>query len=147
MKTVKTLLDKKQKHVVSCHSSDSVLVPLQLMKKHSVRSVLVIDDNKLSGIVTQGDCAIKVLLAELNPRETLVSNIMTLHPIAVDESYELDQCMSMMSGKRLRHLPVLRNHEVIGVVSIGDLVNHIVDDQHSKIASLENYIIDHGISY
>jgi len=147
MNTVKTLLDKKQQIVIACSPSDSVLVPLQLMKKHRIRSVLVIENNELKGIVTQGDCAIKVLLAELDAKDTLVSSIMTPHPIAVDEQYELDQCMSLMSGKRLRHLPVLRNSGVIGVVSIGDLVNHIVEEQYSKIASLENYIIGHGITY
>jgi CBS domain-containing protein len=147
MKTVKFLLDRKQQSVIACKPSDIVMVPLQLMKTHKIRSVLVIENDRLEGIVTQGDCAIKVLLAELDPKTTLVSSIMTPHPIAVSEEYKLDQCLSLMYEKRLRHLPVLRNTEVVGMVSVGDLVTQVVEEQHSKIASLENYIIGHGIPY
>jgi len=147
MITVKELLDQKNQNIVSCQPTDNILVPLELMLKHKVRSILVIENKQLKGIITQGDCAIRVLLARLDPEHTSVESIMTAHPLAVDESYDLDQCMGIMSGKRLRHLPVLRNTEVLGVVSIGDLVNHLVDEQSSRIASLENYIIGHGITY
>jgi len=147
MITVKELLDHKNQSIVSCQPSDNILLPLELMRKHKVRSILVIEDMQLKGMITQGDCAIRVLLARLDPEHTTVESVMTAHPLAVDESYDLDQCMGIMSGKRLRHLPVLRNSEVVGVVSIGDLVNRLVEDQSSRIASLENYIIGHGITY
>ncbi len=147
MITVKELLDEKNQSFVSFQPSDNILLPLELMRKHKVRSILVIEDMQLKGIITQGDCAIRVLLARLDPEHTTVESVMTAHPLAVDESYDLDQCMGIMSGKRLRHLPVLRNSEVVGVVSIGDLVNRLVEDQSSRIASLENYIIGHGITY
>jgi CBS domain-containing protein len=105
---------------------------------------LVIDDNELKGIVSQGDCAIKVLLPQHNPTQVAVSKIMTAKPLTVTTSNSIDECMAIMVHKHIRHLPVVENNKVIGVVSIGDLVKNIIELQGNQIKFLETYIKGHG---
>ena len=144
MTTVSKLLSKKNNTIYSVRSTDAVEKVLMLMRDHRVRAILVIDDGNLMGIVSQGDCAIKVLLPQSNPKEVAVSKIMTANPLAVNLSNSLDECMAIMVHKHIRHLPVLEQNKVVGVISIGDLVKNIIELQGSQIKFLEAYINGHG---
>jgi CBS domain-containing protein len=145
MTTVKKIIEQKSKTIFSVHSSDPVESVLKIMRDFRVRAVLVIDDGELTGIVSQGDCAIKVLLPHHNPTQVAVSEIMTNNPLTVKLSNSLEECMAIMVHKHIRHLPVLENNKVIGVISIGDLVKNIIELQGSQIKFLETYIKGHGV--
>jgi CBS domain-containing protein len=140
MTTVKKIIEQKAKTIFSVHSSDTVESVLKIMRDFRVRAVLVIDDSELMGIVSQGDCAIKVLLPHDNPTQVTVSKIMTRNPLTVKLSNSIEECMAIMVHKHIRHLPVLENNQVIGVVSVGDLVKNIIELQGNQIKFLETYI-------
>jgi CBS domain-containing protein len=144
MTTVKKIIDQKANTIFSVRTSDPVENVLKIMRDFRVRAVLVIDDNELKGIVSQGDCAIKVLLPQHNPTQVAVSQIMTSKPLTVTTSNSIDECMAIMVHKHIRHLPVVENNKVIGVVSIGDLVKNIIELQGNQIKFLETYIKGHG---
>jgi CBS domain-containing protein len=145
MTTVKNIIDQKTNVIFSVRSSDSVEDVLKIMRDFRVRAVLVIDDNSLVGIVSQGDCAIKVLLPHSNPTQVLVSKIMTPNPLTVSLANSLEECMAIMVHKHIRHLPVLEKNKVIGVISVGDLVKNIIELQGNQIKFLETYIKGHGV--
>ena len=145
MTTVKQVIEQKANTLFSVRSADSVENVLMLMRDHRVRAILVIDDGNLVGIVSQGDCAIKVLLPHNNPKQVTVSKVMTANPLTVMPSNSLEECMAIMVHKHIRHLPVLENNKVVGVISVGDLVNSIIELQCSQIKFLETYINGHGV--
>ncbi len=140
MTKVKKIIDQKNSSIISVASTDKVELVLTLMREHRVRSVMVADNKKLVGIVSQGDCAIKVLLPNLNAKEVMVSQIMTPNPLTVTPDNSLEECMAIMVHKHIRHLPVLENQQLIGVISIGDIVKNIIEIQGNQIEFLENYI-------
>jgi CBS domain-containing protein len=144
MTTVKKVIDQKSKTIFSVRSTDPVVDVLKIMRDFRVRAVLVIDDGELKGIVSQGDCAIKVLLPHNNASEVAVSTIMTPNPLTVKLSNTLDECMAIMVHKHIRHLPVLEANKVVGVVSVGDMVKSIIELQDNQIKFLETYIKGHG---
>jgi CBS domain-containing protein len=145
MTTVKQCIDQKTNTIFSVRSSDSVEVALLLMRDNRVRSVLVIDDGVLVGIVSQGDCAIKVLLPNSNAKQTIVSKIMTAKPLTVSLTNSLEECMAIMVHKHIRHLPILEKNKAVGVISIGDIVKSIMEHQDNQIKFLETYIRGHGV--
>lgn len=147
MSTVKDCLAKKSAVVLSLESSATVQQALQLMRDRKIRAVLVIDAGELVGIVSQGDCAIKVLLPERSPSETRLSEIMTRNPITVGLADPLGQCMATMMSRSIRHLPVVDAGKVVGMVSIGDTVKDIMAQQGQLIQYLETYIKGHGVAY
>ena len=140
MTKVKKIIDQKNSSIISVASTDKVELVLTLMREHRVRSVMVADNKKLVGIVSQGDCAIKVLLPNLSAKEVMVSQIMTPNPLTVTPDNSLEECMAIMVHKHIRHLPVLENQQLIGVISIGDIVKNIIEIQGNQIEFLENYI-------
>jgi hypothetical protein len=144
MTTVKQCIDQKNNTIISVSSHDSTEEALKLMRDNRVRAILVIDDAKLTGIVSQGDCAIKVLLPHKDPKTTLISQIMTANPLTVGLQNTLEECMAIMVHKHIRHLPVLESSKVIGVVSVGDIVKNVIELQGSQIKFLETYIKGHG---
>jgi CBS domain-containing protein len=144
MTTVKKIVDQKASTIFSVQSSEPVDSALKIMRDFRVRAVLVIDDGQLKGIVSQGDCAIKVLLPHLNPTQVAVSKIMTPNPLTVRLSNSLDECIAIMVHKHIRHLPVLEANKVVGVISVGDLVKNIIELQGNQIKFLETYIKGHG---
>ena len=144
MTTVKKIIDQKTKTIFSVRTSDPVENVLKIMRDFRVRAVLVIDDDELMGIVSQGDCAIKVLLPHNNASEVAVSTIMTPNPLTVKLSNTLDECMAIMVHKHIRHLPVVEANKVVGVVSVGDMVKSIIELQDNQIKFLETYIKGHG---
>jgi CBS domain-containing protein len=106
--------------------------------------VLVIDDDKLVGIVTQGDCAIKVLLPGLDAKQTLVSQVMTANPVTVKPADGLEGCMAMMASRGFRHLPVVDGGKVVGVISIGDVVKDTIRELERNVGDLMGYIMHDG---
>jgi len=144
MTLVKQVIEQKAKTIFSVRSSDTVEDVLMLMREHRVRAILVVDDEVLVGIVSQGDCAIKVLLPNNNPKQIAVSEIMTVKPLSVTLSNSLDECMEIMVHKHIRHLPVVEKTKIMGVISIGDLVKSTIELQGRQIKFLEAYI--HGQS-
>ena len=144
MTTVKKIIDQKSNTIFSVRSSDPVENVLKIMRDFRVRAVLVIDDSELKGIVSQGDCAIKVLLPHNNPSEVPVSKIMTPNPLTVKLTNSLDECLAIMVHKHIRHLPVLEANKVVGVISVGDMVKNIIELQGNQIKFLETYIKGHG---
>ena len=145
MTSVKKIIDQKTNIIFSVRTSDTVEDVLKIMRDFRVRAVLVIDDSQLMGIVSQGDCAIKVLLPHNNPANVLVAKVMTPNPLTVSLTNSLEECMAIMVHKHIRHLPVLEKTKVIGVISVGDLVKNIIEQQGNQIKFLETYIKGHSL--
>lgn len=144
MNTVKDALAQKRSALIHVRSSDMVVEALRQMRDNRVRSVLVIDDDVLVGIVTQGDCAIKVLLPGLDAKQTPVSQVMTGNPVTVKPDDQLEGCMAMMAARGFRHLPVLDAGRVVGVISIGDVVKEIIRDLERNVGDLMGYVMRDG---
>lgn len=138
------MLAQKSSTLVQVRSSDMVIVALEKMRDNRVRSVLVIDDDQLTGIITQGDCAIKVLLPGLDAGKTIVSQAMTRSPMTVKPDDPIEACMGLMVSRGFRHLPVLNEGKVVGVISIGDVVKDMIREMGTTINFLETYITGHG---
>src|ERR1700753_3665841 len=122
MSTVKSALAHKSGGLIHVRSGDMVVEALRQMRDNRVRSVLVIDDGVLVGIVTQGDCAIKVLLPGLDAKQTPVRQVMTGNPVTVKPDDPLAGCLAMMAARGFRHLPVLDADKVVGVISIREVL-------------------------
>jgi CBS domain-containing protein len=144
MATVAQCLKTKPDRIVSVRSTDAVVLALQAMRDNRVRAVLVMDEGRLSGIVTQGDCAIKVLLPGRDAKDTLVGEVMTANPMTVKPSDPLEACMGLMANRGFRHLPVMDGERVVGVVSVGDVVKDSIRRMGEQIGFLETYIKGHG---
>ena len=144
MSTVKSALAQKSGALIQVRSGDMVVDALRQMRDNRVRSVLVIDDDVLVGIVTQGDCAIKVLLPGLDAKQTSVGQVMTPSPVTVKPDDPLDGCMAMMSERGFRHLPVMDAGKVVGVISIGDVVKDTIRNLQHNVGDLMGYIMTDG---
>ena len=147
MITVKNLLAQKaQKTIRWATATDSVQKVLEMMRDHTVRSAVVLDEGRLIGIVSERDCALKVLLNNRQATDTTVGEIMTREVVTVSENDSLDHCMLQMTSKNIRHLPVCSNRTVVGMVSVGDIVKEVIRQQAEHISYLEGYIKGHGVS-
>src|SRR5579864_152845 len=144
MNTVKDALAQKSGALIHVRSGDMVVEALRQMRDNRVRSVLVIDDDVLVGIVTQGDCAIKVLLPGLDAKQKPEGQVMTGKKVTGTPDDELQGCMAMMAARCFRHLPVLDAGKVVGVISIGDVVKDIIRDLEHKVGDLMGYIMRDG---
>ena len=144
MGSVEECLKTKPERVISVRSGDHVVTALERMRDNRVRAVLVIDDDALVGVITQGDCAIKVLLPGKDAKQTLVSDAMTANPMTVKPSDPLEACMGLMSKRGFRHLPVMLANRVVGVISVGDVVKDSLRHMGDQIGFLETYIKGHG---
>ncbi|WP_316746698.1 CBS domain-containing protein [Pedobacter gandavensis] len=140
MKTVKQLLSTKSSKIFSVSADVSVLEGLQVMMEKNISALLIMEGRKLSGIFTERDYARKIILQGKTSIDTPISEVMTADPITVYLADSLDHCMQTMTDKHIRHLPVIENQELIGMVSIGDVVKFIIEDQKQTISQLENYI-------
>ena len=141
MITLKQMLAAKNRPLAVVTPSDSVFHALSLMAMHDVGAVLVLDGEHLVGIFTERDYARKLILQGKSSKETLVSEIMSDKVAYVTLSATVDECMALMTEKHFRHLPVLSDDgEVIGIVSIGDLVKATISNQQFIISQLEHYI-------
>ncbi len=146
MNSVKSCLAQKEKSnaLISVKPDEKVVVALQLMRDNRVRAVLVIRDEKLLGIITQGDCAIKVLLPGLDAKQVLVQEVMTADPVSVKLDDPIEACTGLMASRNFRHLPVVEAGRVVGVISIGDVVKDNIRQMGQQIGFLETYIKGHS---
>jgi CBS domain-containing protein len=140
MKLVKHLLDSKGHDVISVAPDLSVFDAIKLMADKLVGSLLVMNDEELRGIVTERDYARKVIIKGRSSETTSVSEIMSTEVLTTSSSQTVNQCMELMTERRIRHLPVVEDNRVIGMISIGDLVQAIIADQQEEIEQLESYI-------
>ena len=140
MKTVRQLLATKGSGILSITPQQQVYDALVVMAEHKVGELVVLDGDKLAGIFSERDYARGVALKGKTSKNTLVSEIMSSTVITVSPDQTVDECMNLMSGKRIRHLPVVENGKVIGVLSIGDLVKETIEYQAFLIKQLESYI-------
>lgn len=140
MKLVRHLLDIKGREVISITEEASVLDAIRLMADRSIGSLLVMDGDTLKGIVTERDYARKVIVKGRSSKTTQIREIMTTEVYTADTNQTVKDCMTVMTEKRIRHLPVVENDEVLGMISIGDLVRAIIADQQEEIEQLAQYI-------
>lgn len=140
MKLVKHLLDSKGRHVISISPDASVFDAIKLMAEKTIGSLIVMDDENLCGIITERDYARKVIIKGRSSESTRVSEIMSTDVLTTSSAQTVKDCMELMTEKRIRHLPVVEDNNVIGMISIGDLVQAIISDQKEEIEQLEQYI-------
>ncbi len=141
MKTVAEILKAKaNSQIYSIPPSTTVLEAIALMAEKSIGALVVIEEEKVVGIISERDYARKIVLMERSAYNTCVRDIMTADVITVQPGQSNEHCMKIMTDRRLRHLPVLENSKLIGMISIGDLVKDIISDQQSMIRQLESYI-------
>jgi len=140
MITVRHLLDRKGRAIYSIGPEDPVLEAIRMMADHHVGALLVMRGPELVGIVSERDYARKVILRGRSSSETLVWEIMSAPVITVSPDATVDDCMRLVTNRRVRHLPVVEDGKVTGVISIGDLVKAVIEEQQHTIEQLENYI-------
>ena len=140
MHTVSDIRRSKGAAVWSVKPTDTVLHALGVMAEHDIGGVLVIENDKLVGILTERDYARRVVLLGRASRDSIVADIMTSQVCCVSPERTINECMALMTDKRIRHLPVLDNNRVVGVVSIGDVVKATIAEQEFEIAQLQSYI-------
>ena len=140
MKLVSHLLDSKGREVVSIVPDASVLEAIRLMAEKGIGALVVIDGESLAGIVTERDYARKVILQGRSSQDTQVREIMTAALVTTGSGETVERCMNLVTEKRIRHLPVVDDGTLTGIISIGDLVKAIIADQQQAIEELEHYI-------
>jgi len=138
--TVRAILQHKGHHVWSVSPDDSVLEAVRLMAEKGIGALVVLADERLVGVVSERDYARKVILQGRSSADTLVREVMTSPVFSVGPDHSVDDCMRIVTTKRIRHLPVVRDERVIGMVSIGDLVRSVISRQGETIQYLQEYI-------
>ena len=140
MRSVKQILDAKGREIWSVDPDDSVLTAMKLMAEQNVGAVLIMEDDQLKGILTERDYARKVILQGKASKDTPVRNIMSTNILCALPTQTVEECMALVTENRVRHLPVVEDGNVEGIVSIGDLVKAMIADQQFIIEQLEHYI-------
>lgn len=140
MNTVKQILRVKGKSVWKVSKDATVLEALKLMAEKGTGSVVVMNGDKVAGIFTERDFARKVGLYEIKPSEIKVGEVMTSELITIEPNDSVNECMNLMTDKRIRHLPVLENGQLVGIISIGDVVKDVIEELQFMVKQLENYI-------
>ena len=140
MGKVRNIIQTKGKEIYSVPSTVTVYQALELMFEKIIGALLVIDEGKFVGIFTERHYARKLALRGKSSKETTVGEIMTEQPVTVTCDTSIEDCMRIMTIKKIRHLPVTENDRIVGVVSMGDVVRYIIDEQKFIIENLEQYI-------
>ncbi len=144
MTTVRHILEEKGHRVWSLHPSDKVYDAIKMMADKDVGSLVVLDGSRIAGIVTERHYARNVFLKGRASPQTRVDEIMERNVVCVAPDQSIEDCMALMTTKRVRHLPVIEHGELLGIVSIGDLVKSIISDREFVIEQLEHYIRGSG---
>ena len=140
MTTIAQLLNAKGDQIWSVEPKATIFEALEIMSEKEIGALLVMEDGKLTGIFSERDYARKVILKGKSSKETQVGELMTKKVFYMDPQKTINDCMAMMTAKRIRHVPVIEDNQVMGIVTIGDVVNQIISEQEVTINHLENYI-------
>ena len=140
MTTIAQLLNTKGDQIWSVEPKATIFKALEIMSEKKIGALLVMEDGKLTGIFSERDYARKVILKGKSSKETPVGELMTKKVFYMDPQKTINDCMAMMTAKRIRHVPVIEDNQVVGIVTIGDVVNQIISEQEVTINHLENYI-------
>jgi len=140
MRTAQDIIHYKGSTVWSVGSDDTVLHALEVMAEHEIGAVIVLDGDKILGILTERHYARKVILAGRSSRDSRVGDVMSDAVICVPPDRTIDECLALMTDKRVRHLPVIDHKQIVGMVSIGDLVRARIAEQEHVIEQLQHYI-------
>jgi len=143
-KTVRDVLDRKGRQVWAVRPEATVYSALQLMAEKEIGALLVMEDDRPFGIFTERDYARQVILKGKASKDTAVRDVMTARVVYIRPEQTVDDCMALMTDKRLRHLPVLEEGKVAGLLSIGDIVKAVISEKQFIIEQLENYITSGG---
>ena len=138
---IEQLLENKDNQIWSVEPKATIFEALKIMSDKEIGALLVMKDEKLVGIFSERDYARNVILKGKSSKNTLVGELMTEKVFYIDPEKTINDCMAIMTAKRIRHLPVITNDKVIGIVTIGDVVNQIISEQEFTIHHLENYIM------
>lgn len=140
MKTVKNIIQNKSNNIYSVSPSTSVLDALQMMMDKNISALLVMEKDQLKGIFTERDYARKIILQGKSSKQTLIQEVMTADLETISLNSSIDQCMEVMTDRHIRHLPIVEGGIVAGMISIGDLVKFVIEDQKQTIEQLQSYI-------
>ena len=140
MTTIAQLLNAKGDQIWSVEPKATIFEALEIMSEKEIGALLVMEDGKLMGIFSERDYARKVILKGKSSKETPVGELMTKKVFYIGSQKTINDCMAMMTAKRIRHVPVIEDNQVMGIVTIGDVVNQIISEQEVTINHLENYI-------
>lgn len=140
MGKVRDILRTKGNKVYSVEPSIMVFQAIELMCEKNIGGLLIVENGKLEGIFTERDYARKLILKGKSSKNTPISELMTKNPIVITPDNSIEDCMDLMTGKFIRHLPVVEGDQLVGLISIGDVVKHIIEEQKDIIEHLENYI-------
>ncbi len=140
MKTISQFLEQSKRPVYSVEPCATVREALEIMAQHNIGALLVIDGQTLEGIFSERDYARKVVLKGKSSSDAKVSEIMTSKVITINTKHTIDQCMQIMTDNHIRHLPIVNDENVMGLISIGDVVREMMDHQKSMIERLQAYI-------
>jgi CBS domain-containing protein len=144
MATVRDMIRKKGYDVFTIAPEATVFEALEMMAKHNIGALLVMTGDEINGIVSERDCIRKVDVMGKNARDTKISDIMTSSVITVDANQPLEDCMSLMIDKNIRHLPVCEGKQLLGVVSVRDVLKEVIEVQQMMLSQLERYITGGG---
>ena len=144
MATVRDMIRKKGHDVFTIAPEATILEALRMMADHNIGALLVASENEIAGIVSERDCIRKVELKGKHVKDTQVREIMTSDVITVDCSQPLEECMSLMLDKNIRHLPVYDGNELMGLVSVRDVLREVIEVQQMMLSQLERYITGGG---
>ena len=147
MVTAKSILAKKGSEIYSISPDKTVYDALKILADKEVGAVLVLDADKLLGIFSERDYARKLILKGFLSKESCVRDVMTRDLVVVEPGTDIFYCMKLMTEKKVRHLPVIDNNKLIGIISIGDVVNAVINSQEAAIKNLEGYISGGGYGY
>jgi CBS domain-containing protein len=140
MGKVKDILKVKGNSVYSVEPSLTVYEAVEVMCQKNIGGLLIVDEGRIAGIFTERDYARKLILKGKSSKTTPISELMTKNPITVSSETSIEDCMNVMTDKFIRHLPVVDDDQLVGLISIGDVVKHIIEEQKEIIEHLENYI-------
>ncbi|HEY9560028.1 MAG TPA: CBS domain-containing protein [Anseongella sp.] len=140
MEKVRNILESKGREVFSIHPDQTVYDALEMLVDRNVGALMVVEGDRFVGVFSERDYARKVILRGKASRETFIREIMTEHPETICPDDTIEDCMQRMTDKRIRHLPVMEDGKLSGIISIGDVVKVIIDEQKYIIENLEGYI-------